>query len=389
MPYFNYRIQAVDATTAGRSGRRGFLHTWWSLYRDDDRWAPPDYAQLLRDLDPRHTKHLSRLEASFVHVDALRRTGVRSARNDQQEIPLVSLLERPLAATVVLIDRRRADHTASLALLKLGNDGQAIEKLIDYLVDDLPRRGIERIIGPTGLSPCLGSGLLVDGWDEWPPFQTPSNPPYVPELLERHMRPAQSGRLFHAAIPAELVTTTPGPANLKPFDPVRLAGDLLPLFIGAAENRIADLPLPDATEVAFMLRQLERSAVAGYLAEMDGSPVGFVLLGADTAARLRLAHGGRPLWGRALLKLVTRSYGKSRVSNGRIHFCAVLPEWRGRGIGRQLWQNALAHGRDCGWKSLSAGPIWLPLQGALPASAFLESMGASAGQTYRLYERKL
>lgn len=379
MPYFNYDVTTHDSAEAGYWARREFLAAWWSIYGDDDRWMPPDYGRLRRALNPRHNPHLARLEASLVYVEALHRTGVRRSRTDQQEIPLTSVLERPLAAAVSLIDPRRRGKTAHLALAHFGPDAEAFDHLYYHLVETLAARNYHRVIAPVGLSPYLDSGLLVDSWNAWPPLHTPSNPPYVPELVERRWQPFLTGRLFHVAVPPEPPDRS-GPAVVRPFDPARLAGDLLPLLIAATENPAAGFPPPDAAEAAFLLWLLGPEGI-GLLAQVSGEPAGFVLFGPDTAGRMRAARGGRPLWGRALLALETRFSPKNRFADGRVYFGGVVPDRRGQGIGDQLWRATLAVAAGHAWKTVAVGPVWTE-----PAASFLAKRGAIARQRYQLYD---
>ncbi|CUS04115.2 conserved protein of unknown function [Candidatus Promineifilum breve] len=383
MPYFNYEITAHPTDTAGYWARRDFVRAWWSIARDDDRWTPPEYDQLRRELNPRHNDHLARLAATLIYVAALQRTGVRRSRTDQQEIPLTSVLERPLAAAVAVVDPRRKGTTAHLALPHFSSDAGAFDRLYYYLVEQLSAQRYHRFVAPVGLSPHLGSGLLVDSWGDWPPLHTPGNPPYAPELLGRKLRPFQTGRLYQA--PVSPPDDEPsGPARVGPFDPSRLTADLLPLLIAATANPVAAFPPPDALEAAFMLRHLP-PGTSGWLAEIDGAPVGFVLLGPDTAGQLRAARGGRSLWGRAYLRGMARLPGWRRVTSGRLFFGAVVAERRGQGIGRQLWGQALRAAHESGWATLSIGPIWASGQPS-PAAGFLERRAAVARQTYQLYE---
>lgn len=383
MPYFNYELKADAVGAAGYWARREFLRAWWAIARDDERWTPPDYGRLRRELDPRHNAHLARLAATLIRVEALQRTGVSRSRTDQQEIPLTSVLERPLAAAVAVVDPRRKGATAHLALPSFSRDGDAFDTLYYYLVEELTAQRYHRFVGPVGLSPHLGSGLLVDGWSEWPPLHTPSNPPYAPELLGRRLRPFQSGRLYHA--PVAPSGGAAGPASVSAFEPARLASDLLPLLVAATANPIAGFPPPDAVEAAFLLRLLP-AGITGFLAELDGAPVGFVLLGPDTAGQLRAARGGRPLWGRAYLAMAARFPGSSRVAAGRVFFGAVLDEKRRQGIGRQLWRRAMQAAQENGWAILSLGPIWSSGQQPAPAEYFLESQAAVPQQRYQLWE---
>jgi GNAT superfamily N-acetyltransferase len=387
VPYFNYSLHAA-AAGASFWERRAFVNAWWAIGRDDERWTPPPFTAFRRELDPGRNDHLARLDATLIHVEALYRTGLRRSRTDQQEIPLTSVLERPLAAALSLVDPRRRDRVAGLALLKPADDAAAFDRLYDHLVETLADAEIHRLTGPVGLSPHLGRGLLVDSWDAWPPQHTPTNPPYLPELLARRGRVAQVGRLYEVAVGEEAKGDAARMVAIRAFDVGRLAGELLPLLAAATDDGSGFAP-PDAAEAAYLLRAIGPGAVGGQ-AEVDGAPVGFVLLAPDEAGRLRAARGGRPLWGRAALAL---GIGRPVVA-GRLLFGGVLPAWRGRGVGSALWGWALAAARARGWRTLTIGPLWSPrrvsrVPAADPeplAAAFLLARGALPRQTYHLYE---
>ncbi len=380
MPYFNYEVHAVDAGAASWWERRAFVRAWWALGRQDDRWTPPPYAAFQRDLNPRHNDHLARLRAQLIHIDALHRTGLSRSRTDQQEIPLTSVFERPLAAAFVATDPRRRDQTAHLGQLHTAGDAEALDRLFGYLAETLRAGGGQRVIGPVGLSPHLGSGVLADAWDAAPPRHTPNNPPYLPEMLERRARLLQTGRLYEAATAAGGGAEVGG-LQVKAFAVARLADDLRPLLVAAVENQPAGFPPPDAAEAAFLLRWAGPGAVGG-LATVAGAPVGFVLLAPDDGARLRAARGGRPLGARAWLALLSR---RPTIA-GRLLFGGVLPAARRQGVGRALWAWALASGRAQGWRTLTVGPVWSPPGEPAAAAAFLRAQAAAARQTYRLYE---
>ena len=384
MPYFNYDVHAVDAGAASWWERRAFAGAWWALGRQDDRWTPPRYTAFRRDLNPAHNDHLARLAARLVHVEALHRTGVSRSRTDQQEIPLISVLERPLAAAVVTVDPRRRGQTAHLGLLHTAGDAEALERLFDYLTETLAEDGTHRVVGPAGLSPHLSSGALVDAWDAMPPQHTPTNPPYLPEMLGRDARVLQTGRLYGVEVAGGSVAGGKGEVGevrVEPFAVARLAAELLPLLVTATENPAAGFPPPDPVEAAFLLRQAGPEAVGG-LAVVGGAPAGFVLLAPGDGARLRAARGGRALWGRAWLALMRGRPARA----GRLLFGGVQPAARRRGVGQALWVWALAAAAARGWQTLTVGPVWSPPAGESPAAAFLRAQGAAARQTYQLYE---
>jgi GNAT superfamily N-acetyltransferase len=374
MPFFNYHATVVPAAEASRWQRRTWLHAWWSLYAGDSRWTPPGYRDLAAALDPGRTPHLARLDATFVHFDALYRTGLGQSRPDQP-VPLSGILEQPVSAAFAILDPRRVGKTAYLALPGMVNDIEVIERLYYRVIEDLSEAGYRRLIGPVGLSPYLGSGALIDSWDRQPPLHTPSNPPYTPDLLGYKMRAFHTSRLYD--VESRGSQETAGLARLMLLDPLRLAADLLPLFAAATEN-VHAFPPPDALEASFLLRQLATGALAGLLAEVDGAPAGFALLCADAGARFRATNGGRRWPGRLRLALT----GDRPVARGRLVFGGVLPAFRRRGIGSQLLAAAQHRATELGWDELSVGPV----AAGSAAEALLLACGATPAQTYALYE---
>jgi GNAT superfamily N-acetyltransferase len=353
--------------------RGRFVANWRRLYKNDPLWAPPYYPALRRVLEPGRSPYLTRLAPLLIHTEALPRYKQRSGLADPA-------FELPVAATVALADPRRQDRTAYLALLHCINDLTSLKRHLEFLVETLAARGYRQAIGPTGLSPHLGTGLLQDYWQQLPPLHTAYNPPYLPEIANITLRPFARSQLYQLDIPAELPPPPPsGRVTLRPLEPVRLTTDLLPLLAAACPGW-ADFPLPDATEAEFLWDWVSCWPLLGWLAEVDGQPVGFVLLQPDLAPRLRRAGGGRnPLW-----RLWLAWASRRPTRQGRVLWAGVLPNWRGQGIGRQLLNQAVLTGRQQGWQSLTIGP--LPSTG--PGTKFVKQLGAEPRQTYLLYRRE-
>jgi len=362
--------------------RRRFLADWWRIYAGDPYWAPPYYPTLRRALEPAHNPHLARMTPIFIQAEALSRRQTQAGRDTWSSSAWSGGLGfgHTVAAAVALCDPRREDGAAYLALLHCVNDADSLEFLFYKLAEALWTRGRRRLLGPMGLSAYLEPGALEDHWNHLPPLHTAYNPPYLPEILHSLMETLTSSRLYHLEIPKELPPSPPGPAELSPLEPARLAADLLPL-LAVACSPWSDFPPPDAAEGAFLMRWLGHWPLCGWLAEVAGEPAGFVLLGPDVAPPLRRADGGRfPPW---RLWLAWRS--RRRLQGGRLLYAAVSPPWQGQGLGRQLLRHALATGHQLGWRTLSIGPV----PTTAPAAAFLERHGASPRQTYRLYRVNL
>lgn len=372
MAYFNYRTYPADSWWE----KRTFIHKWWQLQRQDRRWVPPVYATLRRAINAKPTAHLARCTLVPLYLEALpQRTSSRGVAG--------AYWEEPVAAAVLCFDPRQTDGAAYLALLSCRNDEEALDRLLGAALEEAGHAGYHTLIGPTGLSPWLQSGLLENYFHVTPPLHTPYNPPYLPELMASSLSPWQESVLLHLALsPAPrslaMANTAPSPAgvDLRPLAPQSDWATLLPLWQIACAA-VGDYPAPDALEIAFLQSWLAQWPCAGWVAEVRGTAVGFVLLQADLGPAVRRANGGRnPLW-QSWLQLRSRQ----RASAGRLLYGGVLPAWQGRGIGSLLWQQVLQTAQQQGWQALTIGPLLSTAGG----TQFLLKRGATRQQRYLTY----
>lgn len=289
------------------------------------------------------------------------------------------MMEEPVAAAVALIDPRRTDNTAHLAMLHAANSRQSLERLLNAVQEKIGHEGIRRLILPVGLSPYLGTGVLQNHFHRLPPLHAPYAPPYVPELFATVCRPLGRSLLFTTEPGAytDKPAPVPGPAAIHPLDPNLLASDLLPLF-AQTMPAWAEFPLPDEPEAQFLLWWILRRPALAWMAEVDGKPVGYLLAQPDGSDPLRRSRGGRSLLGRLLLQTLELRQPRSV----RILFMGVDPEYRRRGIGRQLWQQMLSAGPPNGWQSVTAGPLPSIARAGL---RFLTALGLTGRETYLLH----
>jgi GNAT superfamily N-acetyltransferase len=366
--YFNFQLH----TAVSAWERRIFLNYGQQIYAGDRRWTPPDARSIRAALNPNKNTHLARLNPTHFYFDGLRRPKERPLT----ATPSLATFETPLVTSLLLQDPRRHDRTAYLAHLHCANSKESFLVFQDNIVEALANQGFRRFIGPTGISPHLSSGALISQWQLSPPHLTPYNPPYLPEVLARRMQPIAESSLFHFDVTAKPKTVSASPAELRPLDPTQLSSDLLPLLTAICQNPVG-FPLPDEVEVEFWRRWLGPQ-LHGWVAWMDGQPVGLVLLLPDLAERLRRFRGGRGLWWLGLTAVQNRP-----VHSGRIPLGGVLPSWQNQGIGQQLWQQAVCTAQDAGWQKVTIGPVWA----GGTAVSFLQNRNAIPQQTYLLYER--
>ncbi len=374
--YFNYRTYRADSWW----DQRTFVHKWWQLQAHDRRWVPPSYPALRAALGKQAVPHLARTTILPIYLEALPNRTTGSGLTG-------AYWEEPVAATVLVLDPRQTEGTAYLALLSCSNDEEALDRLLGAAQEAAAHQGYYRLVGPVGLSPWLQSGVLENYFHVTPPLHTPYNPPYLPELMASTLHAWQATTLLYLPLARAARGDQAGQTPISlPTLQLRLLhahepwSALLPLWQIACQA-IGDYPAPDTSEVAFLQSWLQRWPCAVWVAEAEGTVVGFVVLQADLAGAVRCARGGRnPL--RALWLQWRSRHG---ATAGRLLYGAVLPAWQGRGIGTLLWQQVLMTARQQGWQSLTVGPFLSTATG-LP---FLLRRGAQPEQRYLTYANEL
>ena len=377
--YFNYHSHIAN----GYWDRRTFLRRLWRIYADDPRWTPPAFSTLQRANQPKRYAYIYRASPELLSVEALRRSSRRMTVTNSSSGAIGasgSIFETPVAAVALMADPRRADRTTYLGLFRFVNDDEVLDQLLDILTEQLWRSGCRRIVGPSGLSPRLQSGVLRDSFDRPPPLGTPYNPPYMHELLDQAMHPLYHSHLFHIGLSDGIESEGAGPAELKQSTPSRYSDELLWLF-AQAFGHDDNTPQVDRAEAIFLIDWIQSWPCEFWLATIDDEAVGFLVLQPDLSSMVRRTNGGRnPLW-----KPLIWFQQKRPTHSGRLVHLAVDQEWRERGIGRQLWHHALNRGRQLGWQSITVGPV---VDGTT-AAEFLEHMGATQQQHYTTYYRDI
>jgi GNAT superfamily N-acetyltransferase len=379
--FYNFRAY----TASGSADRSRFAAVWWRSARSDPRWAPPYYPHFRRELEPDRNPFLVEREARYFHLEAM----LRRERDSQLGVPnprdalLVTAgsIEIPVAATVTLVDRRRADRAAYLGLLQVANDSQALELLISQLAPDLHELGIRKLIGPVGLSPLLDSGSLLDNWDQVAPIYAGYNPPFYPEVIAAVMEPFVQTNLYRLPVPASSGVKSGLGSGIQILPLEALGAGQLATLAAKACLPPPGFPPTSQAEAEYVLRATAFGLQGGWAAFIDGKPAGFVLLHAHLAPALLRWGGGRRLHHRLFLKLAARRPAK----RGRIVLGGVAPEYSRKGAGSALLARALETAREYGWQELAAGPV----HAESSAAAFLLQQGAQPAHTYQIFSKQV
>ena len=368
--YFNHTSLIAE----NRWDRRGFVRNWWRIYAGDRRWAPPYYPLLRSAVGGSGDPFIGRQNPLLCSLEAFPGRG-RTEEGRMLHSQPGAIMYGPVSAASLLADPRRRDGTAYLGLLRCVNDVESLERFVGVALEQAAALGRFRLVGPTGLSPHLGSGVLQNHFHVTPPLHTAYNPPYVPEVMESVLAPLATQHLYHVATPAE-ASPVDGPAQIARLAPADCRQEMVPLIVKSFVPD-SEFPAPDVEEAAFLLRWMASWPLAVWVAAVDGQAAGYVALQPDLSAAVAWAGGGRNILWR--LWLAWRS--ARSAASGRLLMGGVLPEFRGRGVGRQLLGQALHVAREAGWHTLTAGP----LSEMHPGAQFLTAHGALARQSYTVY----
>jgi len=369
--YFNYSTVWPTDWWA----RRSFVGAWWKLYADDPYWSPPDYAAWHRLVVRMDAPYWQRIDAQPVYMEALPQRRQSAQAPAAQPLLAGAVFEEAVAAAVLLC-APQSQGAAYLGMLRCTNDEESLDRLLAAAMERAAESGCTRLIGPAGLVPAWGGGALTNHFDQTPPIHTPYNPPYLADLLATSMSVCQESVVLSLPVISPLPQSQ-GPAVLTSLQLDELVGAHWPLLQAALAPH-APTPSIERDEASLLLQWIATAPTLGWLAQVEGAPVGFVVVQPDLAPLLRRTGGGRLL----PLRWFAAWARRRPVRRGRLLFGAVAPAWRRQGIGSQLLAQALHHAAGAGWTELACGPYAV----ATPAVSFLQRVGAYAKQRYALFE---
>ena len=146
---------------------RRYIQLPAKLYREFENWVPPIYADEWRSNDSRHNPALARSDVVRV---------------------LASLNGQLVGRAMGIINRKHNaqnnEQTARFFQLDCVDDASVARALLRFVEQWAKTRGMHKIIGPFGFSDKDPQGAQVEGFEYLPVIATPTNPPYLPGLIE-------------------------------------------------------------------------------------------------------------------------------------------------------------------------------------------------------------
>ena len=159
-------IEKVD--TGNKSQVRQFVEFQYDLYKDCPQWVPPLYVDAYRPLNRKKHPFFDHSEADFF-------LAVRDGK----------VVGRICAANNKRFNDYHKTKKAHFYAFDTINDLEAAKALFDAVIAWAKERGMDTLIGPKGLSPFDGYGILVEGFEHRQMMTMMNyNYDYYPRLIE-------------------------------------------------------------------------------------------------------------------------------------------------------------------------------------------------------------
>ena len=369
---------------ASKADRTAFVDLVWAVYRDDPAWVPPLKDEVHGLLDPKKNPWFGHAKAQLWLAE---RGGAVVGRISAQVDQLV--LEQMGAGT---------GQWGMFEAL----DGAAAAALIATAEGWLRGQGMTRSMGPISLSIWDEPGLLVEGFDQ---------PPMV---MMGHHRPAYQGWIEAAGyekakdlltyevdirpppegVMARLISA--GEKNprirIRPVDKGNFAHDsaiILNLLNDAWSDNWGFVPLTPE-EITYAGKKLKPIIYPELvrIAELDGTPVAFMLTVPDVNELIRDLNG--ELFPFGFAKLLWR-LRKPRTKRIRVPLMGVAKSLHGTRLAGQLAFMLIEHiRRDAvGTFGAAHGEFGWILEDNQGMMSIAELPGATINHRYRIYEKAL
>jgi GNAT superfamily N-acetyltransferase len=360
------------------SDRRRFIEVEFGLNRHDPLWVPPLRLDRMAMLNPRKNPF-------FEHAEVAHFVAVRDGRD----------VGRIAAVRNRLHEEIHGEGVGFFGFFETVEEPGTARALLDTAATFARERGLETIRGPASYDSNEVFGALIEGFDAPPMVMMPYNRPTLPPLIEaagfRKARDLLAWWLTPDAMPERIrkiaarVAKRAG-VTLRPIRKDRFdeeVGIVRDLYSRCWERNWGFVPLTDA-EIQAKARDLRRIVVPDLVlfAEVEGSPVGFVMALPDINQALLPLRSGR-LFPFGLFRLLR---GLRRVDHVRILTLGLRPEFRNRGLEAAMYVRIFDRGTELGY--VLGECSWI-LEDNAAMNGGIEACGGRIARRYRVYEREV
>lgn len=371
-------VQQIEPES--RAAVRRFADIAFRIYRDDTRWVPPLVRDVTLALDRRRHPFYEHSDAAFFIVQ----------RGGRDVARIAALEHRPYNAWHGL-------RQASFAFFEcVEQDRDAASALFEQVFDWARARRLDRLVGPKGLGPFDGYGLLTDAFGRRQLMtMTSYNPSWYPDLLEglgfekevdfvsyeltrdTFVMPAAVRRAASRAAGRLQIVRYPSRRALA-----AAARRIGRMYNRAFVNNWEYYPLSDR-EIDLAVDQMRPIADPGLTTFIaaGGEVVGFVLAFADVSRSLQRMRGRVTPWG--VLGLLAERRRATRVA---LNGAGILPEYQGSGGNALLYLQIERAVRAATFQHAELPQV---AETAGRMRRDLARLGAVSIKTHRVYRRSL
>jgi hypothetical protein len=368
----------------GKEAVRRFLDLPFRVFADDAQWVAPLYLERLEHLDPKKNPYFAHAEVQLFLAE----------RNGEIVGRISAQIDR-------LHLERYNDATGFFGFIDAVDDGAVFAALIDAAKSWLRARGITRMRGPFNFSINDEMGLLIDGFDTAPRLFMAHARPYYQERIEAlGLRKAVDVLAYDYDLQAPLTPLIERASrraekasriSVRPIDKSRVHEELaiiMAIFNDAWSDNWGFVPFT-ADELKALGNNLKMLVTGGYvaIASYDGEPAAMAVTLPNINEWI-VGMNGRlmPLgWAKLLPKVIAK---KPRTL--RLPLMGVRRKHHDTAVGSALAFSVIMalrnYHRARGVERVEMS--WV-LEDNKGMRNIIETAGAKAYKTYRIYEASL
>ncbi len=362
-----------------KTGMDRFIRLPWKIYDGDRNWVPPLISEvkfILSDKNP-----------FFRHAEA----AYFLARQNGDIVGRIA----------AIIDRNHinihAEQAGFFGFYESVNDPAIAEGLLAEAAKWLKERGIEIMRGPMNPSTNDECGFLLDGYDSAPMIMMTYNPRYYLDLMEacglekakdlyafilNVDEVAAGDRLerLSRGVKARVPGLTVRPINMKAFKSE--LEKVKEIYNAAWSRNWGFVPMTEE-EIDSMAKRLKPLVVPelAVMAEIDGSPAGFMLTVPDYNQVLSKMNGRL-----GPVEIVKFLWYSKKISDIRVMIMGVKEEYRKKGIEGLLYLESFKAAAKKGYRRSEMS--WI-LEDNTVVHKGCELMGGKLYKKYRIYEKNI
>jgi GNAT superfamily N-acetyltransferase len=374
-------LQIRKIETENKKDVRRFIELPFALYKGHPLWVPPIRMDIKTRLDrEKHPFH----EHSDVDFFLAERNGEVLGR--------IAVIENKL------YNEYHGKHQAQFYFFECVEDLDVARGLFDSAYDWARERNLNQIVGPKGLGPLDGYGMLVEGYEFRPAMTMMNyNPPYYPAFMDAlgfqkevdfvscYLRAEKFKLQERVHRIAERAAKRSG-LSVKRFQNKRELLSWAPR-IGKTYNETfvenwEYYPLTER-EIDFVVKEILTFADPKLIKIIvhGDSVVGFLFAFPDVSAAIQRNHGRFLPFG--IIDLLIESKRTKWVA---LNGAGVLPEFHGRGGNALLYSEIEKTIHEYGYKHADLTQV---AESAVKMRRDLENVGGVAYKNHRVFIRNL